>query len=169
MTPLAEVLILMLGVTVLTLLLGLPLLPPKESLIPDMIGLGILTVAVLAFVWRTGIWWVLLPVLALAALVAWMDRADHDASLERSASANRTRLRFQLVRASNRLTLVVLVVLVIDLIAMATEVRGAIILELIVPWLLVTMVATALFRLSYSRAWDRDMRARGAEETNAVE
>ena len=51
----------------------------------------------------------------------------------------------------------------------ATEVTGAIILELIVPWLLVTMVATALYRLSYSRAWDRDMRALGAEETNAVE
>jgi L-asparagine transporter-like permease len=166
MTPLASVLALVIGLAVVVLVLGLPLLLPKDTLVPDMIGLGVLAAAALAFVWLTGVWWTLLPILALAALVAWIDKAGRDPPLDESALGERTRLRFQMVRASTRLTLVVLVVV---LVAMATEVGGAILVERIVPWLLVAMAATALFRLSYNRACDRDMRARGAEAANAVE
>src|SRR4051812_47720477 len=103
MTQLAQALILIAGMALFTLLIGLPLLLPRNSPIPDTIGLFVLAVAVLAFAWLEGSWWTLLPVLAIAALVSWMDRKPEQPPYPETGMSERSRARFRLWRAANRL------------------------------------------------------------------
>lgn len=161
MEPLAEVLVLTSCVALLALMLGLPLLLPRDSLIPDLLAFGLLSIVVLAFVWGTGAYWTLLPVLAVVALVAWMDREGREPPRQippggETGMSDRTRLRFGLWRAANG---VMMTLAIGVMIALATG-RGAIvIMDLIVPGILVTLVASAAFRFSYNRSCRRDHRA----------
>lgn len=59
MTPPAEVLVLIACVALLALMLGLPLLPHEDSLIPDLMTFGLLGMVSLAFLWGTGAYWTL--------------------------------------------------------------------------------------------------------------
>lgn len=169
-------LILILCMALLTLSLGLPLLVKPDSPIPDMIAFGVLTFIVLAFVWGTGAYWIILPILALVAFVAWLDRegqsgpvapAGKGGSRQTSEGSRgdggtglsaRTRLRFRLWRAANRLQLAVLVG-VVALIATGIGMRSVD----LVPWMVITMVATAAFRFSFYRSCQRDQRALAGE------
>lgn len=144
-----EVLILIAGATLLTLSLGLPLLLRTDSLVPDMIGLGALAIAVLAYVWSFGIWWTLLPVLAIFALVAWMDRKGEEEPYSETGMGNRTRLRFRLWAAANALAIIPLGLVVL---ALATGVGAESVEDVLLPLLLVMLVASSAFRFSYNRS-----------------
>jgi len=164
--PVLETLILIFCLALLTLLLGLPLLLKPDSPIPDMIGFGILTLVVLAFVWSSGAYWIILPILAVAAFVAWLER-EGKGGLEGGGGgtglSDRTRRRLRLWRAANLLQFVLLVAVVV-LLATGIGMRS----KDLVPWMLVTMVATAAFRFSFYRSCRRDHRAL-AGETRRVE
>lgn len=164
-----ETLILIFCVALLILSLGLPLLVKPDSPIPDITAFGILTFVVLAFVWATGAYWILFPILVLSAFVAWLDRegqggpvtpAGKDGSRQTpegsrgdggTGLSDRTKLRLRLWRAANRLQLVLLAGMV-ALIATGIGMRSV----NLVPWIVVTIVATAAFRFSFHRACRRD-------------
>jgi hypothetical protein len=117
-----ELAILMLCVVLLTFLLGIPLLLKPDSLIPDIISFGILSVVVMAFIWSSGDYWIVLPILAVMAFVAWLDRDGQATPVGKSAApqpaegrrgegaarvSDRTRLRLRLWRVANHLGLAV--------------------------------------------------------------
>jgi hypothetical protein len=161
MAPLIQVLILIFCVALLVLLLGLPLLLPEGSPVPDMLAFGLLSIAVLAFVWSTGAYWTLLPIAAIAALVAWLDRERGELPREFSPGggsgvSDRTRLRLRLWRAANRLMMVLLAGIAI---ALAAGLSATTINDFVTPWILVALVAGAAFRFSYYRSCRRDGRA----------
>ena len=167
-----ETLILVLCVALLTLSLGLPLLVKPDSLVPDMVAFGILAAVVLAFAWGTGAYWIILPILAVIAFVAWLDgerQSGPAAPAGKSGSrqapeggpgdsgtgpSDRTRLRLRLWRAANGLQLALLAGVVV---LIATGIGGR--PFDLVPWLMVAMVATAAFRFSFYRSCRRDERA----------
>ncbi|HEV7661500.1 MAG TPA: hypothetical protein VGO55_16800 [Allosphingosinicella sp.] len=142
-----EIPILVLGVIFLTLALGLPLLLKPDSALPDMIGLAILAVLVLAYVWSSGAYWTLLPILAVPAFLAWLDRAGGE-----TGAGDRTLLRFRLWRAANRLQLA----LIAGVLVLLAAGSGFDTLGLVVPWILVALVATAGLRHSFNRSARRD-------------
>ena len=144
-----ELLILIAGVALLILALGLPLLLRKDSLVPDMIGLGVLAVAILAYVWTFGIWWTLLPVVAIFALVAWMDRKGGEKPHPETGMSDRTRLRFRLWAAANGLSIIPLALVIL---AMATRIGAGSVKEVLLPMLLVMLAASSAFRFSYNRS-----------------
>lgn len=144
-----ELLILLAGVTLLALSLGLPLLVRTESLVPDMIGLGVLAVAVLAYVWSFGIWWTLAPVLAIFALVARLDRKGQEKTYPETGTSDRARLRLRLWAAANGLSIVPLALVIL---ALATGVGAERVKDLLLPLLLVMLVASSAFRFSYNRS-----------------
>lgn len=165
--PVLETLILIFCLALLTLLLGLPLLLKPDSPIPDMIGFGILTLVVLAFVWSTGAYWIILPILAVVAFVAWLERegqgGPEGGGGGGTALSDRTRRRLRLWRAANLLQLALLA----GVVALIVSGIGTRAVDL-VPWMLVTMVATAALRFSFYRSCRRDHRAL-AGETRRVE
>ncbi len=154
-----ETLILILFVALLILALGLPLLVGPDSLVPDIVAFGILTVVVLGFAWGTGAWWILLPILALVAFVVWLERGgDRQAPENGSGGGNgwtsRTTLRFRLWRAANRLQLALIACV---LAFSATGFALTAVMPLI-AWMVVAMVAAAAFRFSFYRACRHDRR-----------
>jgi hypothetical protein len=163
-----EMLILILCMALLILLLGLPLLVRPDSPIPDMIGFGILTFLVLAFVWSSGAYWIILPILALVGFVAWLDREGKSGPESCGGGecglSDRTKLRLRLWRAAIGLQFALLVGVVAQ-IATGIGMRS---MDL-VPWMLVTMVATVAFRFSFYRSCRRDQRALAGGETRRVE
>ena len=148
MTTFAVVLGLILASSLFIVALGLPLLIRTESHVPDMIGLGILVAAVLAYVWAFGIWWTLLPVAAIFALIAWMDREPGAQPDPENGMSDRTRLRFRLWAAANGLSAIPLALVIW---AIATG-SGAVVKDLLLPSLLVMVVASSAFRFSYNRS-----------------
>jgi hypothetical protein len=158
MANVPQVLILIAGAVLLTLVLGLPLLLRKDSLIPDMIGLVILGVVVLGFVWLTGLWWTLVPVLAIAALVAWMDGKPEETPHPQTGMSERTRARFRLWQASNWLNFILFGLIIL---AMATGGGGGSGMRVVPPLLLVMLVASSAFRFSYNRSIRSEPRAAG--------
>ena len=161
MAPLIQVLILIFCVALMVLLLGLPLLLPEGSPVPDMIAFGLLSIAVLAFVWSTGAYWTLLPILAVVGLGVWLDREGREppSEIPRGAGTGmsaRTRLRLRLWRAASLATMALAIAVVGSL---ATDLGATITMDLIAPCILVTLVASAAFRFSYNRSCRRDGRA----------
>jgi hypothetical protein len=156
MTSFAVVLGLILAAVLFVVALGLPLLLRKDSLVPDMIGLGILGSAVLAYVWSFGIWWTLVPVAAIFALVAWMDREGEEKPYPETGMSARTRLRFRLWVAANALSLIPLALLVL---AMATGIGAPTATGILIPSMLVMLVASSAFRFSYNRSIPGEPRA----------
>lgn len=153
--PVPDVLILIACVVVLTLLLGLPLLLKPDSPIPDIIGFGILAAFVLFYVWSMGDWWIILPILAVLALMAWLDREGQEARPERETGmSDRTRLRFRLWRAAHYVQLALIAFV---LISFATG-FAATALRPIVSCMVIMMVAGAAFRFSCVRSARRDRR-----------
>ena len=174
-----DVLILIFCVTLLILALGLPLLLKRDSLVPDIIAFGILAVVVLVYVLVTGAYWITLPILALLAFVAWLDRGGQNAPETlgnggdnrggaplgggASGANDRTQLRLRLWRTANRLQAVLVACVLIF--AAAGFTRS---IELIVPWIVIVMVAMAAFRFSFYRSCRREQLAL-AGETGARE
>ena len=174
-----DVLILIVCVALLTLALGLPLLLKRDSLVPDIIAFGILAVAVVAFVWATGAYWITLPISALIAFVAWLDRGEQnrpttlcdegenrrrDALGGGATGANgRTQLRLRLWRAAIRVQLALVACVLI--LSAAGFIRS---IALIVPWMVIVAVAMVAFRFSFFRSCRRDELAL-AGETGATE
>lgn len=166
-----ETLILILFIALLTLALGLPLLVGPDSLVPDIVSLGILTVVVLGFAWGTGAWWILLPILALVAFVAGLERcgdrqAPQNGSAGRIGWTNRTTLCFRLWRAANRLQLA----LIACVLAFSATGFGLTAVTPMIAWMVVTMAAAAAFRFSFYCACRHDRRtlAGGAEAIETV-
>jgi hypothetical protein len=162
-----DLLILIVCVALLTLALGLPLLLKRDSLVPDIIAFGILAVAVVAFIWATGAYWIIFPILALIAFVAWLDRGGQnrpttlgneggnrrrDALGGGGSGANgRTQLRLRLWRAAIRVQLaLVACVLILPAAGFMWSVG------LIVPWMVIVAVAMGAFRFSFFRSCRRD-------------
>jgi hypothetical protein len=162
-----DVLILIVCMVLLTLTLGLPLLLKPDSLLPDIVAFAILAVAILAFIWSTGAYWITFPILSLMALVIWLDREGqhkpttlsddaenprHDTVVYGAAGTNgRTQLRLRLWRAANRVQMALVASVVILLAAGFTRS-----LELIVPWMVIVTVAMVAFRFSFLRSRRRD-------------
>jgi len=169
-----DVLILIVCVALLTLALGLPLLLKPDSLVPDIIAFGILAVAVLAFIWVMGAYWITLPILALVAFVAWLDRGEQsrpatlgdeggnrgrDALGGGATAANgRTQLRLRLWRAAILVQMALVACVVI--LPAAGFMRS---IELIVPWMVIVTVAMVAFRFSFFRSCRRNQRAAAGE------
>ncbi len=153
----SDVLILIVCIALLTLALGLPLLFRPDSELPDMLCLGFFALIVLYFAWSKGDWWILLPCAAFVALVLWMDRDRPDLPLPdpspgRYGMSERTWLRFQLWRWANRVGSA-LVYGSIILLLMDWRVIS---LGLAVNLLLISLVASNLFRVSFYRSVRRD-------------
>jgi hypothetical protein len=144
----------------LVFLLGLPLLLRPDSPVPDIVALGLLAVIVLAFAWGTGAWWILLPILALAALLAWLDRRDEtalrdagpDGGEERS---RRTLSRFRLWRAAHHVQFA----LIVSVFVLPAVGAGKAIGTAIVPCMVIALAMGALFRFAFVRSCRRDERA----------
>jgi hypothetical protein len=159
--PVPELLILLAFVTLMTLALGLPLLLKPDSAIPDMIGFGIMSAAVLAFIWVLEAYWVILPILAVVALVVWLDRDRREGSTARAGNgatggvSDRTELRFRLWRTFNRLTLI----LAGSALLLFVTASGMAAVTFIAGWMLAAMVASAAFRHSFYRSCRRDQSA----------
>lgn len=157
-----DVLILIVCVVLLTLALGLPLLLKPDSVLPDILVFGILAVAVLVFVWGTGAYWIFLPILALLAFVAWLERdgqnwpnAGRDALDGGAAGTNGpSQLRLRLWRTAIRVQIALVACVVILPVAGVTRS-----VQLIVPWMVVVLVAMVAFRFSFFRASRRDQLA----------
>lgn len=137
----------------LVLALGLPLLVGPDSPVPDIIAFIILAAMVAAGVWSTGAWWILLPILALVALVVRMDREGRDAPVDHAAAgrarmSTRTRLRFRLWCAANLAT----PALIASIFILPSGSAGAIVL----PCLMIAMAAMILFRFSFCRSARRN-------------
>lgn len=159
-------LILILCMVLLTLVLGLPLLLKPDSLVPDIIAFGILGVAVLAFVWGTGAYWIAIPILALVAFVAWLDREGQNvpATLSNEGEDGRRDGPGGGATGANRRTGLPLRLWRTALVVQTALVACALILpaagfigfvELILPWMVITMVAMAAFRYSFYRSCTR--------------
>ena len=162
-----DVLILIVCVTLLALALGLPLLLKPDSLIPDIIAFAIVAAAVLAFVLGTGAYWITVPISALVAFAAWLERGGRnwprtlaDGGVNRRAEGpgagvagtnGRTRFRFGLWRAAIRVQMAIGACVVILLATGLTR-----FLELIVPWMAIVGVAMVVFRFSFFRSCRRD-------------
>lgn len=154
-----ETLILILFVALLILALGLPLLVGPDSLVPDIVALGILTAVVLGFAWGTGAWWIFLPILALGALLVWLERGDDRQVPENGSGggngwSNRTALRFRLWRGANFLQLA----LIACVLAIGATGFGLTAVKPMIAWMVVTMVAAAAFRFSFYRACRQERR-----------
>jgi hypothetical protein len=147
-----DVLILILCVVVLALSLGLPFLLKPDSLIPDIAGVGLLTVMVVGFAWVMEVWWICLPVLAIIAFVAWLDRKGGWSAAEGRGEVGRTQLRFQLWRAANGL------LLILGVCVLALFATGSGLVRLMVPWIPVFVVASFAFRFSFYRSCRQDAR-----------
>ncbi len=147
-------------VLLMPLMLGLPLLLKPDSPIPDRLGFGLLAVMLLFCMWSLGLWWVLLPILALVALVAWLDR-EGPAPKGAAAAGDgprlgaRLRLRLRLWGAA-RLASLALIVSLFFLPAGSAS-------TIVLPGLMIGMAATTLFRFSFARALRRG--ADGGEGT----
>ena len=153
------ILILIVCVLLPILAFGLPLLLPPDSPIPDLVGAAVLTALVLVFIWGTGAYWILLPILVVLAGVAWLERPAAEATRDVGVSdgsgmTGPTRLRFRLWRTANRLGMALPAGLLLSL---ATGL-GAAAAPLIVPWIPITLVAAAAFRFSFYRSCRRDER-----------
>jgi hypothetical protein len=146
-----EVLILIAVVTLLTLALGLPLLLKPDSLIPDLIVFVLLAAYVAFAIWASGAWWVLLPILALAAWVVRFDdagpAAPADPFLDARGMSARTRLRFRLWRIAKLAILVPIAAFFFLPPGNASTILAC---------MTVALVAAQLFRFSFYRAWQRD-------------
>lgn len=147
------ILILIAIVIPMTLLLGLPLLLRPDSRIPDMIGFGLLAVFVGISVWATGAWWILLPILALASWLVWLDERGQQAPAaptapDRAGWNARARLRFRLWCTANAAT----PVLVVSLFFLPA---GSV-TSIVLPGLMIAMAASSVFRFSFYRAARRD-------------
>ena len=146
-----EVLILIAVVTLLTLTLGLPLLLRPDSLVPDLIAFGLLAVYVAFAIWASGAWWILLPILALAAWVVRFDDAGPAAPADPGPDARgmsaRTRLRLRLWRIARFAFLVPVAAFFFLPPGNANNVLAC---------MTVALVAAQLFRFSFYRAWQRD-------------
>jgi hypothetical protein len=146
-----ELLILIICMGLLIAVLGLPLILGSDSPIPDYLGFGILAVPVALFVWG-GVWWILLPIAFLAALVIWMDRGGQHATVDPAALdhrgwSGRTRLRFRLW---------CLALFAPPLLFGSIFVLPEGSLLIVVPSMVVAMAAMSLFRFSFYRSAMRD-------------
>lgn len=149
--PVLEIVILIICMGLLIAVLGLPLILGSDSPVPDYLGFGILAVPVAWFVWG-GLWWILLPIAALVALVIWINRGGKDApadpaALDQRGWSARTRLRFRLWC----LALFAPPLLFASLFVLP---EGS--LMLVVPLMVVAMAAMSLFRFSFYRSAMRD-------------
>ena len=161
-------LILFACMVLLVFVLGLPLLLRPDSPIPDIIAFCLLVAMVAAFIWGTGAWWILLPILALVALTVRLDRPAPAADLpEAGAGMSRpVRLRFRLWRwaigASFALTISVFVLPAVG--------QGRAVTGVVVPLMMVAMTAMALFRFAFTRACRReaDGSPRGDDSSTAT-
>ena len=153
MTSLAVVLGLILAAVLTVVALGLPLLLRRDSPIPDMIGHVILAFLVLGFVWISRVWWMLPAIVGIAALVVWMDRGKAEPARQDTDRSDRTRLRLRLWLAA-----VCLMVVTVALLwgSLLTGIGLGSIMKLVVPTLLLLLVASQAFRLSYYRSCRRD-------------
>jgi hypothetical protein len=148
-----QVLILIACMVLLVLALGLPLLVGPDSPVPDVMAFVILAAMIAAGVWSTGAWWILLPILALVALVVRMDREGRDAAVDHAAAdrarmSTRTRLRFRLWCAAN----LAIPALIAALFFLPQGSAGA----FVVPCLVIAMAAMTLFRFAFYRSARRD-------------
>ncbi len=143
-----------------TFLLGLPLLLKPDSLVLDLIAVGILTLIVLGFVRETGDWWMILPILALLGLTVRLDRRGREG--ETGMSATRTLLRLWGTAFYVQLALILYLP-----ISLATG-FGTGALRYIAHFMLIAFVAGVLFRFGFVRSCRRDRRAL-AREAGALE
>jgi hypothetical protein len=160
-----ELLILIVVIVLLTLMLGLPLLLKPESRIPDYLTCGLLGLIVLGFAWSTGDWWVLIPVLAIAAFIAWLDKGERKPSAppDGRGMSSAVRLRFRLWRSAHYAGLA-LIVGVLTLMATGTRLVP---IDALAGGLLVSMTASFAFRFSLNNALAHDRRVRaGVAETS---
>jgi hypothetical protein len=146
-----HLLILIILMALLVVVLGLPLLLGSDSPIPDYIGFGIVAAAVGFFVW-SGIWWILLPIAFLVALVVWMDSGGQDApadpaGLDRRGWSARTRLRFGLWCAA---------ILAIPALIASVFILPDGSVGIVMSTMVIVMAAMSLFRFSFCRSARRD-------------
>jgi hypothetical protein len=149
-----DALILIPVVALIIVALGLPLLVRQNSLVPDSVGFGILSLVVLGCAWGMGAWWIFVPILAIVGFVIWLDRGSRR-SPEDGSDGGAT-LRLRLWRAAQRLQLV-LMVCGLALFATGFGLRAA---EPVIAWGVVMWVAAAAFRFSFCRACRHDSRTR---------
>ncbi len=144
--------------------LGLPLLLKPGSWIPDIIGVAVMAAVIGFVIWSSGNWWILLPVLALVALVVWMDRRDAALTDRRpfeGRNLSRQSLsRLRLWRNANRTGMALLA----GIILLVATGSGRAIGNLIVPVLLISMLTTSAFGFAFSRSAARDEQARVATD-----
>ena len=143
--------ILIICMGLLIAVLGLPLVLGSDSPIPDYLGFGIVAVPVALFVWG-GVWWILLPIAVLVAVVIWMDSGGRQApadpaALDHRGWSARTRLRFRLW---------CLALLAPPLLFASIFVLPQGSLMIVVPLMVVAMAAMSLFRFSFYRSAMRD-------------
>ena len=157
-----DALILIPIVLLIIVALGLPLLVRRDSLVPDIVALGILTVFVLGCAWGMGAWWIFVPIFAIVGFVAWLDRGGGLALDDRSGGG--TTLRLRLWRAAQRLQLLLMVCALL----LGATGFGLRAIQPVIAWGVVMWVAAAAFRFSFYRASRRSGRT-GPEEAEAAE
>jgi hypothetical protein len=156
-----NVLILIVCVVPLALSIGLPLLLKPESRVPDYLGFGALGAAVLGYAWATGAWWMLLAALAIGAFAAWLDRTGPEPAptvppTDERGWSDRTRSRFRRWRLAHYLSVALILGIVI---LVATGVR-LVYLDQVAGGMLLSVLASHIFRFSFFNAAERDRCAR---------
>jgi hypothetical protein len=146
-----ELVILIICMGLLIAVLGLPLVLGSDSPIPDYLGFGIVALPVAWFVWG-GVWWILLPIAFLVALVIRMDKGGQQAPVDSAALdhrgwSGRTRLRFRLW---------CLALLGPPLLFASIFVLPEGSLAIVIPSMVVALAAMSLFRFSFYRSAMRD-------------
>lgn len=147
------VLILVVGMVLLVVVLGLPLLLDSDSPVPDYLGFGILAAMIALFIWTMGDWWIMVPILALVALTVRLDRKGREtpadpASLDRRGWSARTRLHLWLWGAA----LLAIPALFASLFILPQGRAGPV----VAPCLMIAIVASTLFKFGFHRSVRRD-------------
>lgn len=144
----------------LVIVLGLPLLVGPDSPLPDIIGFVILAAMLGAGIWVTGNWWLILPILALVAMVVWLEWVDARtptaaAMLDKRGMSARTRRRYWLWRVA----VLAFLILFASLFVLPAGSAG----RFFIPGVMIAIAAMELFRFSYYRSWRGDAHAASGE------
>jgi hypothetical protein len=147
------VLILILVVPLPILLIGLPLLFRLGSPVPDLVGFAMLAAVILFYIWSMDAWWIILPIVALVALVVRLDRQGQEARPDgETGPSARTRLLLRLWRTAHHVQQVLIVFILISF----ASGFGVAALGFVVSCMMIMLVASQLFRFSLARSARRD-------------